>query len=408
MSADADRLRIVVPRYGESAGGGSEALARRLAHGLREHGWDVEVWATNAGDEATWTPAGPAGDADDGGVRVRRFPVRWRRHPATFHQLSRGFFRLPAGMRPELAWLLAQGPWSPELVQALSAAEPRPTLFTPYLYHPTLFGLPAAPHPRLLIPAAHDEAPLRLRAVGRMVAAADALWYGTDEERELLESVHPVAAERPHAVGTAAVEAPAQLDPAGFRDRHALGRYLLYGGRATPGKGVEGLLEGFARLRARADGVQLVLTGEAGDGSLRGDGVVPLGRLDEAELWSAIAGAAAVVVPSFMESLSLLALQAWAAGRPCLLNGASPVLAGQAGRSRGALLYGSADEFADAAARLLDQPEAADRMGEMGRAFVAAGYRWDEVIRRLRGLIEAAGGAPGAAAPGAGRREQPG
>ena len=55
------------------------------------------------------------------------------------------------------------------------------------------------------------------------------------------------------------------------------------------------------------------------------------------ERWEAIAGAAAVVVPGSLESLSLLALEAWAHGPPCLLNAASPVLAGHAARSGGGI-----------------------------------------------------------------------
>src|SRR5487761_1526872 len=198
------RIRLVVPRYGPEVSGGSERLARRLAHGLQRRRWEVEVWTTTAGDEATWSAAFPTGDDLDGEVRLRRFPVLGRRSPGLFHQLSRGVFRLPSALRPETAWLLAQGPFAPSLVRALATGDDLPTLFLPYLYHPTLWGLPAAPHPRLLIPAAHDEPALRLRAVGRAVAASDAIWYLTEEERALLETVHPLASQRPHAVGAGA------------------------------------------------------------------------------------------------------------------------------------------------------------------------------------------------------------
>ena len=81
-----------------------------------------------------------------------------------------------------------------------------------------------------------------------------------------------------------------------------------------------------------------------------------MGRLDEPERWEAIAGAVAVVVPSAMELLSLLALEAWGMGRPCLLNAGSPVLAGHAARSGGALMFGNADELAARAAQLIDSP----------------------------------------------------
>jgi len=386
------RLRLVVPRYGLGVSGGSELLVRRLAHALQRRRWDVEVWTTTAGDEATWSPAFPPGDDLDGGVRVRRFAAVSRRHPQLFHQLSRAVFLLPAALRPETAWLVAQGPFAPALVHALATGSDRPTLFTPYLYHPTIWGLPAAPHPRLLIPAAHAEPALGLRAVGRAVAAADALWYGTEEERTLLEAVQPVAARRPHAVGTVAIDPPVGVDRDAFRRDRGLGRYLLYAGRATRGKGLDLLLNGYALLRRRHPEVSLALIGDPERLVAPPEGVLSLGWLDDEEHWSALAGAEAVVVPSGLESLSLVTLEAWAAGRPCLLNGDSPVLAGQAGRSGGALLFRDPRGLCDGAGSLLADPERAARLGEAGRRFVALHYRWNSVVRRLEGLIASVAG----------------
>ena len=94
-----------------------------------------------------------------------------------------------------------------------------------------------------------------------------------------------------------------------------------------------------------------------------------------------------------MESLSLVALEAWACGRPCLLNGDSAVLAGQARRSAGALLFNSPTSLAEVATRLLDDAAEGDRLGTAGRSFVAREYRWGSVVRRLEGLLTAARGA---------------
>ena len=383
-------LRIVVPRFGAGIVGGSEGLARRQAAALAARGWTIEVWSTTAVDEATW--AGELAPEERGdGYLVRRFPVVRRRAPRAFHHASRAFYRLPGRARPESLWLRAQGPYAPSLVAALAGASDTPTLFTPYLYYPTVYGLPAAPHPRILIPAAHDERPLRLSAVGRGLAAADALWYGTPEERELVESVHPVARAKPSEVGTVGIDGEAG-DAARFRARFPVPeRFFFYGGRAAAGKGVDLLLEAYRTMRDQRWDVNLVMAGSDLPSDLPA-GIVATGRLDEQSWRDALAASFAVIIPSSMESLSLLALDAWAAARPCLVNAASPVLRGQVQRSGGGVTFDGPADLAAKIEALLDQPDEAERLGAAGRDYVQRNHRWDDVVERLARLIAAGSG----------------
>jgi glycosyltransferase involved in cell wall biosynthesis len=380
-------LRIVVPRYGTSVVGGAEAAMRALGHALSNRGWDISVWTTTALDEATWRQGFAPGVEHDGDIVVRRFPVVMSRHPWLFAQLSHGAYHLPRGLRAEHVWAIAQGPYAPSLVRALAGAAATPTVFSPYLFHPTLFGLPAAPHPRILVPAAHDEPALRLRVARRAILSADALWFHSEEERDLLISMHPEARTLPSRCGVVGIEAPTDLDGRAFAKRHAIdGPYLYYGGRTAGGKGLADLLEGMALLHAADPTTRLVLSGDPAKSAYPA-WVRHLGRLDERQRWEAIAGAAAVVVPGALESLSLLALEAWAMGRPCLLNAASPVLAGHAARSRGGLTYTGARDLAGRAAQLIDSPERAGEMGAAGRAYVTTTYRWDLAEQRLQSLL---------------------
>ncbi len=384
------RLRIVTPRFGAQVVGGAEKIARDLALQLVARGWHVEAWTTTALDEQTWKSQLEAGTSDDEGIEVRRFAPKLRRHPRFFREGSRLFFRLPSWGRAETPWIMAQGPYAPALVRALSAVnDDMPTLFIPYLFYPTLRGVSVSTHPRLMIPAAHDERPFRLRAVTHVIDGLDALWYSTPEERQLVESTHPGARALPHAIGTVGVSAPPDLDPAGFRGRHDItGKTLYYGGRTSAGKGFDLLLDGFAQLRVTRPDVHLMLSGEAGKTTPEGAGVIALGHLSDAERWQAIAAADVVVVPSRVESLSLLALEAWACGRPCIVNADSPVLCGQAERSGGALPFTNAAELARAADNLLGDDGLAWRLGRSGRDYVSATYGWDAVVTRLEGLIK--------------------
>jgi glycosyltransferase involved in cell wall biosynthesis len=384
-----DVLRIVVPRYGASVVGGAESAMRRLGHALAARGWRVEVWTTTAFDESTWSSGFPAGVDRDGDIDVRRFKVVLRRHAWLFRQLSRGAYHLPRPLRAERLWSIAQGPYAPTLIRALARADPMPTLFSPYLFHPTLYGLPAAPHPRILCPAAHDEPALRLAVVRRAVLAADALWFHSPEERDLLVGVHRRAARLPSQCGVVGVEAPEDVDAFAFAARHGItGPYLYYGGRAAGGKGFDQLLAGVERLHQTHRTVRLVLSGEAGD-IVGSPWVLSVGRLDERARAEAIAGCVAVVVPGWLESLSLLALEAWSLGRPCLLNATSPVLRGHAVRSGGGFTFTGPAELAERATDLIDNPDRAAAMGAAGRTFVARTYRWDLAEQRLRDLIRA-------------------
>jgi glycosyltransferase involved in cell wall biosynthesis len=388
--ARTDTLRIVVPRYGADVIGGAESAMRQLAQALAQRGWRVRVWSTTAIDEATWSNGFAAGVERDGDIEVRRFPVLLRRRPSLFRQLSRAAYHLPPHLRPEHLWSIVQGPYAPALIRALARADSVPTLFSPYLFHPTLFGLPAAGHPRILCPAAHDEPALRLGVVRRAVLSADSLWFHSPEEGELLLGAHPQARRLPSQCGVVGVDAPHDIDDKAFAVRHGIdGPYLYYGGRAAAGKGLDDLLAGAALLHRANPTARLVLSGEAGD-THQAPWVTSVGRLGERERWEAIAGAVAVVVPSSLESLSLLALESWAMGRPCILNAASPVLAGHSRRSGGAFTFTHPGELAGRAAELIREPHTAAAMGAAGRAYVAATYRWDLAEERLRSLIAAA------------------
>ena len=67
-------VAFVVQRYGPEVTGGSEALARAVAERLSPF-HDVTVLTTCARDYVTWRNELAAGESEESGVRVRRFPV---------------------------------------------------------------------------------------------------------------------------------------------------------------------------------------------------------------------------------------------------------------------------------------------------------------------------------------------
>src|SRR5207245_143409 len=139
-------------------------------------------------------------------------------------------------------------------------------------------------------------------------------------------------------------------------------RSLLHVGRIVESKNCAELFAGFARWRRVASSGEpvLALIGDSEMPIPRGAGIRHLGRVSDQDKWDALAGCAAFVMPSLLESLSLVILEAWAAGRPVIVSARSPVLAGMARRSRAGLAYSNPAEFAEICELLI----------EIGRAHV--------------------------------------
>ncbi|MBI3183449.1 MAG: glycosyltransferase family 4 protein [Myxococcales bacterium] len=379
------RVALVVQRYGELLGG-AESHARQIAHRLSPH-WEVTVLTSCARDHLSWANELPEGVERDGPVRVRRFASARARQMRDFNRLSRAVFGRGNDRVTEEHWLAEQGPLLPGLWRHLSE-EGRSydgfVLFT-YLYAPTAWGLPMVADRALVVPTAHDEAPFFLDVFNDVLEQPRALLCNTPEEVELIERRCPRHA-RARVVGVG-VDLPG-TNAARFRKSHQVaGPYLMYVGRVEEGKGVGELLRLYRRCRARLrPAPELVLAGpssmEAG-----GEGVRYLGRISERDKHDGLSGALAAVVPSRYESLSLLSLEAFAAGTPVLGNGASEVVKGQLSRSGAGAAYDDGDSFVEGIRRIEAERPAMRRKAlayarRQSWAKVVAAYR-EEMARIL-------------------------
>ncbi len=369
-------LAVVVQRYGEVTGG-AEKHAQMVAERLAAE-WDVTVLTTTAKEHLTWESHFEPGESEAGPVRVRRFNVERPRQMRAFNALSRQRFALPQDLLHESHWIAEQGPLAPGLLRHLSERgdDYAAFVFFTYLYAPTVWGLPLVGERSVLVPTAHDEPPFAFHAYAEPFERTRMLLCNTPEEEALIRRRFPNAA--PSKVVGVGVE-PQPGRPERFRAEHGLGQrpYLFYIGRIEPGKGVGEMLEAYRALRhARGSHApELVLAGGLSM-ELRGEGVRYVGRISEEAKWDALSGAEAVIAPSRYESLSLLALEAFAAGTPLLANGASEVLAGQVRRSGAGACYADPASFVRAASQVL---RAKETLGRKGRAF-ARRHRWEHVM----------------------------
>jgi len=395
-------VAFVVQRYGEGITGGSESLARAVAERLASE-YRITVFTSCARDYVTWRNELPAGLERLAGVDVRRFPSERERDLEAFNAFAEPLYAraaAAAGARPptlaeEHEFLRLQGPEVPKLVEALRAEQGRFTAFVffTYLYYPAYWGI-AAPEiaaRAALVPTTHDEPPLLFSVYRELFARPRAFGFLTPAEQALVRRRFELGDRTTVLAGTG-VDVPAPLAADEFRSRHGLERpYAIYAGRIDAGKGCAEMLayhQGYRRQKA--DPLDLVLIGRLAMPEPRHPGVRYLGFLPESEKAAALAGARVVVCPSPFESLSIALLEGFALGTPGLVNARSEVLKEHALRSNAALYYEDADEYAESLELLSRDGSLRATLGESGRRYVDAEYRWDVVLDRWRELIRAA------------------
>ncbi len=384
---DRPSLLVVVQRYGDVAGG-AEAHARMLVSKLQAH-LEVQVATTTALDYWTWTNDLTAGQTRVDGVTVHRFAVAKPRARA-FHSFERRAFASGHALADELAFLDAQGPVSPDLAEHLRRHGRAfdHVLFFTYIYWPTVVGLPLVPERAVLVPTAHDEPAIGLAMYRRVFHLPRAIAYNTEEERAMVE--RRFANRRiPNDVVGVGVDAPTAADPARFRAAHGIkGPYFLYLGRIVQSKGVDPLLASWAAWRTHATTpATLVLAGHREMPLPERPDVRYVGTIGAEEKWDAYAGCTALFVPEAFQSLSLVALEAWAMGRPVICPASSNVLASMSRRASAGVPYRGPAEFAEICELLLEKPEIGDRLGRAGRAFVARTYTWPVIVDKYLDLF---------------------
>jgi glycosyltransferase involved in cell wall biosynthesis len=391
------RLLFVVQRYGDDIAGGAETACRELATRLAARGHEVEVLTSRAESYVDWANAYPAGSTTDNGVTVHRLSVDQPRDPRFFGPLNgrAAWNSRCSPMFLQKEWMRAQGPHLPELVPWLEARAGGfdVVVFVTYLYATTWSGLPVAAGlaPTVLLPAAHDEPPLWLALFDLTLRLPSAYAFLTEEEQALV--TRRARVRRPSAVIGLGVELDRAGDGPRFRNAQAVGErpYLLYVGRLDPGKGSDELFDLFTTYKARHPGdLALVVVGAPVKPLPPHPDVFTTGWVTDEMKTDAIAGCEALVMPSYFESFSIVLAEAWAQGRPALVNGRSDVLLGQARRAGGALPYQGYAEFEAAVELLMGDAALRTALGERGRAYVEARYRWDTVLDHAERLFATA------------------
>lgn len=383
------KVCFVVQRYGLEINGGAELHCRWVAEHMRKY-WDVEVLTTKAYDYVTWKNHYREAETVINGIPVRRFPVSRPRSPERFGQIQNHILENEHGEEEELAWLEEEGPLVPALIDAIKAEERRFDyfIFFSYRYFHSFYGIKAVPAKSILVPTAEHDPVIHLRIFKDLFRMPRAFVYNSYEERAMIQGLSRNEDVPGDVVGVG-TEVPDSYDGERFRAKFGIaGPYLIYVGRIDQNKGCHKLFEYFLRFKKE--------TGSPARLLLVGNTILPipdhpdvrhLGFLSEQDKFDGIAGADALMMPSFYESLSMVTLEAWAMGKPVLANAACEVLRGQCRRSNGGLYYENYREFREALLLILEDQALRAAMGRNGRAYFNANYTWDVIENKYLAIV---------------------
>lgn len=250
---------------------------------------------------------------------------------------------------------------------------------------------------------------MRLQNPGRK-RLADTLWQTRHLERA--SAIHVLTEVEARNVADIAAAVPRVVVPAGLTDpppadasavsafRERMGAteaapLITFVGRVAEKKGVDVLIESLAILRATGwPHARLVIVGQDDEGLTAGlleqaarlrltDAVSFTGPLFGAELWAAVRAADVWALPSQTENFGVAVLEACAAGLPVVCSAGVGVA--EAAQLAGACVIAerTADGFASAIARILDDRAYADALRAAGPRF-AQHYSWPSVAGAMR------------------------
>ena len=384
------KLAVVIQRYGADITGGSESHCMAIVGRLARFA-EVEVITTCAKDYVSWKNEYPAGIELVNGIRVHRFPTDRERKPRKFDEFSQQLYTNPHTYFDEVEWMVQQGPYAPGLFQFLQthADDYDALIFYTYIYPTSFFGMQFAPRKAIFVPTTHNEPPVYFDIFRMLFHLPQAFLYLTIEEKEFAQSLFQNQ-HIPCEILGAGVDVPREPQPQAFREKFGVsGDFVVYAGRIDEGKGCGQMIDFFTRYKAAHQGdLSLILMGKAVMPLPERPDIRMLGFVSDEDKINGMAAANALLMPSQMESLSIVTLEAWSVGAPVLATAHGAVVKGHCMRSNGGLYYGDYDEFEACLDMLLERRDLAAALGQNGKAYIARHFQWDVIDRKLLHIVE--------------------
>jgi len=376
------RILHVVPSYLPAwRYGGPIRSVHGLCRGLAALGHDVHVFTTNVdgpGDSAV--PLGVPVETD--GVKVWYFPST---------RLRRLY-------------------WSPRMARALAAHLQEFDLV--HLHSIFLWPTWAAARSARRAGVPYVVAPrgmLVRELIGKKSRLAKNVWIRLIERRNLEQAagIHVtsrIEAEEaarfgfnlppvhivPNGVDMEDFDVPDRALNDALPEIAAGGRYLVFLSRINWKKGLDRLIPALARV----PGISLVIAGNDEENYLPvleelacrhgvRERIIFSGAIDGKDKATLLRNAAALVLPSYSENFGIVVLEAMAAGCPVAVTPDVGLAGTVLECGAGVVVEGEPAKLGEALKRMLSDPQALSRMGEIGRRVVAEQFTWEAVAKRM-------------------------
>lgn len=387
------KIAFVVPRFEPQLAGGAEVHCQKIAERVASRGYQVELLTTCARDHFSWKNYYEPGNKIVNSVLVRRFLVDPNRVTPRFLIIQRKIdHRIPISKKEELIWV-SDSVRSHRMEDFIAKNKNRYDwfIFMPYLFGTAYWGIQVVPEKSLLIPCLHDEPFAYLDIFKDMFNEVQGIMFNTYPEIELAKRLYNLPEDKITIVSLG-FEAEGEYNPKIFREIYGINvPFILFAGRREGGKNID-LLINYSRLYKENNNnrVKLVLLG-SGPVNLTTedkDSIIDLGYIPEEHKRSAFSSALVFCQPSVNESLSIVIMESWIAGRPVLVNSSCAVTLDHCRRSQGGLYFSNYYEFEECINYLLVHPDIADRMGVNGKNYVKENYSWDAVLKRFTDALK--------------------
>lgn len=362
-----------------SRAGGSVVYSTNLALQLERRGHDVEFYAagTNADDGET--------------LRKGHVTVHTRRSYGEAFGINPMAYVLPDLLRSDAAIIHAHSYIYATSNQAALAARLRGRPFVLHMHGATYQGHGIAD--RKTSAALFLKEKVYDKTIGRWtIGCADAIAAVSSFDMQQCREAFDVSSDKLHLIPNA-VDTEKFRPPHGQRDGPTT---VTFVGRLEQWKGAHSFIEIARRVHQQVPEAVFQLAGEgplkerlvAESRDLNGN-IRFLGEISHDRIAELLRETSVLVLPSFIEGLPTVCLEALACGIPVVASdtgGTSEVI--REGQTGYLCPSSDLDAFADRVVRLLRDPELRARLGRNGRALVECQYSWTRVVEMTERLYE--------------------